>query len=44
MINAKYLKLYEPPLLDDDADDKVISPHDEDLSFEREKNYSRIAF
>nr|ABD63115.1 hypothetical protein 18.t00011 [Asparagus officinalis] len=37
VINAEYLKLFEPPLLDDEGDDKVILPHVEDLWFDREE-------
>ena len=37
VINAEYLKLFEPPLLDDDGDDKMILPHVDDLWFDREE-------
>ena len=37
MINAEYLKLFKPLLLDDEGDDKVILPHVEDLWFDREE-------
>lgn len=36
VINAEYLKLFEPPLLDDDGDDKMVLPRVEDLWFDRE--------
>ena len=37
VINAEYLKLFEPPLLDDDGDDKVVLPPVDDLWFDREE-------
>ena len=37
VINVVYLKLFEPPLLDDEGDDKMILPHVEDLWFDREE-------
>jgi len=36
VINAEYLKLFEPPLLDDDGDDKMVLPQVDDLWFDRE--------
>ena len=36
VINAEYLKLFEPPMLDDDGDDTTVLPHVEDLWFDRE--------
>lgn len=36
VINAEYLKLYEPPMLDDDGDEKVLLPRVEELWFDRE--------
>ena len=37
VINAEYLKLFEPQLLDDEGYDKMILPHVEDLWFDREE-------
>lgn len=37
VINAEYLKLFEPPLLDDDGDDKVVLPPIDDLWFDKEE-------
>ena len=37
VINVEYLKLFEPPLLDDDGDGNVILPQVNDLWFEREE-------
>lgn len=37
VINAEYLKLFEPPLLDDDGDDTMILPRVVDLWFDREE-------
>ena len=36
VINAEYLKLFEPPLLNDDGDNKTVLPSVEDLWFDRE--------
>ncbi|KAK1377226.1 hypothetical protein POM88_033419 [Heracleum sosnowskyi] len=37
VINVEYLKLFEPPLLDDAEDDKVVLPMVDDLWFDREE-------
>ena len=37
VINAEYLKLLEPPLLEEDGDDKMILPNVDDLWFDREE-------
>lgn len=44
MINGECLKLFEPQLLDEDGNDKVILPHVNDFWFDRRVVQGRLHF